>query len=251
MAAAWLSFLKERPYRYFERIGSTQDAALSWAQAGAPEGAVVIANEQTAGRGRYDREWLAAPGTALLMSLITRPAIPPESLPRVTLMGAVALAQVLEEFGLKPGIKWPNDVQLGGRKVAGILAEAVWSGDVLGAVVLGLGINVRQGALAEDQARAFQATTIEVALGREVSRAEVLSRLLARLDDWRARLLDPALLDMWRSHSVTLGRDVTVSSGEETWTGVAEAVDEQGALLLRLEDGHYHRILAGDVTFIT
>lgn len=248
MPTHWLPDLGNRPFRYFVQIGSTNDEAAAWALDGAPAGALVVADEQLAGRGRYRRVWQAAPGSSLLMSLILRPVLLPEQVALVTLMGAVALADVLTELGLRPGIKWPNDVLLDGRKVAGILADAVWVGDRLDAVVLGMGINVRQDALSDDAAVTFGATTVAAELGDTPDRGGLLAALLARLDDWAGRLADVALIEAWQSYSVTLGHQVTVNSGEQTWVGLAEAVDASGALLLRLESGELRRVLAGDVT---
>ncbi len=248
MAVDWLDSLGERPHRSFTRIGSTNDEAAAWALAGAPDGALVIADEQTAGRGRLGRMWQAAPGSALLLSMVLRPEIAPEALPRVALMAAVALAEALTALGARPGIKWPNDVLIDGRKIVGILAEATWDGDRLAAVVVGIGVNVRRGALPAETVAAFNATTLEDALGRPVARGEVLAALLAGLDRWRRRLADPALLAAWRAHSVTLGRAVSAMTGATVLRGVAEDIDAGGALLLRLEGGGVRRLLAGEVT---
>jgi len=250
MTGDWLPDLGGRSCRYYEQTGSTNDVARAWALEGAPAGAVVIAEEQTAGRGRHGRVWMAAPGSSLLLSVVLRPALPPEALARVTLLGAVALAEALAALGLQPGIKWPNDVQLGGRKVAGILAEAVWEGEALRAVVLGIGVNVRRDALPPEALTAYRATTVEAALGRPVLRGALLADLLARLDAWAERLDGPDLLAAWARYSVTLGRRVVVASGDERLSGLAEAVDGHGALLLRLDDGSQRRLLAGDVTIL-
>lgn len=252
--AEWLDLLQDRPFRYSARTGSTNDDAAEWLAQDAPDGALVLTDEQLAGRGRYRRLWQAAPGSSLLMSVILRVPpvarfpLPAEALPRVTLLGAVALAETLAGLGLTPGIKWPNDVLLGGRKVAGILAEAAWQGAQLQGVVLGIGLNVRQDALPPERAAAFHATTLEAELGSPPDRGALLADLLARLDDWRMRLESPELLDAWRGHSVTLGRRVDVTSGEERLSGVAAEIDAAGALLLRLDSGEVRRLLAGDVT---
>ena len=182
--------------------------------AGAPQGALVLADEQIAGRGRHGRTWQAAPGSALLLSLVLRPTLAPEALGRIALLGAVALAETLDGLGLAPQIKWPNDVLLDGRKVAGILAEGVWQGETLGGVVLGMGLNVARAALSAAEAEQFRATTIEAALGRPAERGELLRALLARLDAWTPRAADPALLAAWRGYNVTLGRAVRVRQGD-------------------------------------
>jgi BirA family biotin operon repressor/biotin-[acetyl-CoA-carboxylase] ligase len=243
----WLADL-DRPLRYFDQIGSTNSEAAAWALAGAPEGALVLADEQIAGRGRHGRAWQAAPGSALLLSIVLRPALAPSDLGRIALLGAVALAEALGGLGLAPRIKWPNDVQLDRRKVAGILAEGVWHGETLAAVVLGMGINVTRGALSDAEAEAFHATTIEAVLGRTPDRGDLLHGLLARLDAWIPRAADPALLAAWRARNVTLGRQVRVQQGDQVLDGLAEDIDPQGALLLRTADGTQHRLLAGDVT---
>ena len=246
--ANWLHGLGTRPYRYLRQTGSTNDDAAQWLAEGAPDGALVLAEEQLTGRGRYDRVWQAAPGSALLMSLIVRPRESVEALPRFTLMGAVALAETLAGMGLNPGIKWPNDVLLEGGKVSGILAEAAWHGDQLTGIVLGMGINVRQDALPAEDAIRLNAATLESVLGYAPDRGVLLLGLLAQLDHWRANVEAPELLAAWRMYSVTLGRRVVVVQGAERLTGVAEDIDGQGALLLRLESGKLHRLLAGDVT---
>ncbi len=246
---AWVAkALGDRPYRFLWQTASTNDDASAWLGQGAPDGAVVLADEQTSGRGRRGRSWLAAPGTSLLMSVIVRPEIPPARLPCVNLAGAVVLADVLAEYHLSPAIKWPNDVLLGGRKVAGILGEAAWSGAILDGVILGLGINVLSGALPGDAAERFQATTLEAALGYPPDRGDLLARLLARLDHWVFSLADDNLLAAWRGYNVTLDRRVTASAAAETLVGLAEDIDETGALLLQLDDGRLCRLLAGEVT---
>lgn len=245
--------LGDRPYRFFSQTASTNDDASAWLRDGAPAGAVVLADEQIQGRGRRGRSWLAAPGTSLLMSLILRPDIPraqlpPRRLPLVNLAGAVALADVLTDLGLLPGIKWPNDVLIDEYKVAGVLAEAAWSGDELAGVILGMGINVLDGALPGETAEQFRATTLEAPLHYPPDRGDLLSRLLPRLDHWTPLMADHRLLAAWRGYNVTLGCRVTARAADHERIGLAEDIDENGALLLRLDDGQLHRLLAGDVT---
>ncbi len=136
--------LGARPFKLYSQIGSTNDAARDWAHSGAVTGSVVVAEEQVAGRGRFERRWVAAPDTALLFSVILRPAIRAERLPRVAVLGALAVAECLDALDLAPvTLKWPNDVHLAGRKVAGVLPEADWQNDQLSALALGIGVNVR------------------------------------------------------------------------------------------------------------
>ncbi len=242
-----------RPFRFFERVGSTQDIARDWALADppAPEGAVVIAEEQTAGRGRQGRRWIAPPGSALLFSVIARPALPPEHLQRATMAAGLALSDTLTPLlGAAFALKWPNDGVIHGRKVCGILSEATWLGDRLAAVVVGIGLNVRVDFVGTDLAAS--ATSLEAELRHAVDRAALLAELLAHLDRWLARAPDPAIVAAWRARLGTLGERVTVypvsvQEPRPLFTGVAVDVDEAGALLVRLETGEVRRVLAGEV----
>ncbi len=238
--------LKDRPFRYFEQIGSTNDEALAWAQAGAPAGAVVIADEQTHGRGRQGRTWIAPPGTALMQSIILRPE--PDQLSRLTMLGAVAVCAALDGLGVPDvTIKWPNDVRLRGLKICGVLPETSWMNHQLTGVVLGIGLNVSVDFTAT--LLSGTATSIQMALGHPVDRLDVLPRLLDAVDLWAARLGSADLFDVWRGRLDTIGRLVRVASGEKVVEGVAEAVDDQGALLVRQSDGVLRRVVAGDITF--
>ncbi len=260
--------LGARPFRFTVQVGSTNDIARDWAIAGAPTGAIVLTEEQLAGRGRFGRAWSAPPGTALLMSIILHPRLLPDyqlHLARMTMVGAVAVTETLEgligDLSSIPQplsstqahlvtLKWPNDVLLAGRKVAGILPEAIWEGQTLKAVILGIGLNVRvdfAGSGLEDRA-----TNVESVIGSPVDRLALLRDMLARVDYWAARTKDSVLLDTWRSRLETIGKHIVVhgvthGAGGEIG-GEAVAVDEDGALLLRTDDGTIRRIVAGEVT---
>ncbi len=242
-----------RPFRFFERIGSTQDIARDWALADppAPEGAVVIAEEQIAGRGRQGRAWYSPPGTALLFSVVVRPALSAVHLQRATMAAGLALADTLTPWcGAAFALKWPNDGVIHGKKVCGILSEATWLGDRLVAVVVGIGLNVRVDFAGTELSG--RATSLEAELRHPVDRAALLAELLAHLDRWLARAPDPAIVAAWRARLSTLGERVTVypvsvQGQTPLFTGVAEDVDEVGALLVRLETGEVRRVLAGEV----
>ncbi len=242
--------LGTRPFRFALQTGSTNDLARQWALDGAPAGSVVVAEEQTAGRGRFGRSWSAPAGSALLASVILRPDAPPGHLPRLTMVGAVSVADVLAE--LAPGqvsLKWPNDVLLTGRKVAGILPEAIWEGERLSAVVLGIGLNVRVDFTGTPLAD--RAISVEAVTGVTIDRAALLAALLSRVDHWSARLGDPALSATWRDRLSTLGQRVAASSADGQTgriVGLALDVDADGALLLQTDDGLTQRIVAGEVT---
>lgn len=235
--------LAQRPLRFYEQVNSTQDVALQWLQQGAPAGAVVIADEQLKGRGRQGRIWHTPPGVALALSVILKPSR--DQLSQITMLGALAIAETLDGLDAPDvTIKWPNDVRLRGRKVSGVLPEAVWNGEQLSGVALGMGINVRNDFTGTELETA--ATSIELALEQPVDRMEVLMALLQRIDYWAAVPATNERFVAWKSRLDTIGQRVTINS----LTGTAEAVDKEGALLLRDDAGNLHRILAGDVALI-
>ncbi len=245
--------LGERPFRFYEQVDSTQDVAREWALSDPdlPGGAVVIAEDQTAGRGRQGRAWIAPPGSSIMCSVVLRPHIVPEHLPRVTMVGGVAVDDTLAS--LLPGrvaIKWPNDLLVGGKKICGILSEATWIGERLVAVILGIGINVRVDFSGTELAGV--ATSIEAELGRAIDRRVMLANLLGHVYTWAERINEPALFETWRSRLGTLGKRVTVYTEPDkrhspSYTGVAESVDNDGALIVRLDSGEQRRVRAADV----
>jgi BirA family transcriptional regulator, biotin operon repressor / biotin---[acetyl-CoA-carboxylase] ligase len=238
-----------RPFRFYERVGSTNDIAAGWARENAPNGAVVIAEEQLSGRGRFERTWVAPPGSGLLFSVILRPRLTPERLSRVTMLGAVSLIEALrltDELSLK----WPNDVLLRGRKLAGILPEASWNGDQLAFVVLGIGLNVHTDFAGSPLEQT--ATSLAAVIQRPIDRPTLLAEILRRVDYWSQRAAAPELWEAWRSHLGTLGQPVQVTFTDgQTIMGKASDVDEDGALQLVDRDGAIHRLLAGEVTLRT
>lgn len=238
------TWLLPRPLRYFEQVGSTNDVALEWLREGAESGAVVVADEQTQGRGRLGRGWYAPPGTAIMLSVILRP--PADAVGRMTMLGAVVVCELIERLGASDvSIKWPNDVRLNGRKVCGILPEAAWSGDELLGVVLGIGLNVRIDFT--DTPFAETAISIEPALGRSVTRLSLVMALLTLLQRWERHAASDNLFQAWKRRLSMLGSRVTVNAPDGAVTGTAEDVDATGALLLRLDDGTLRRLIAGDI----
>lgn len=248
----------QRPLRYFDSIDSTMDEAQRWLfTASDPQtlhGAVVIADEQRRGRGRLGRVWHTPPGVALALSVILIP--PPDALHQVTMLGALAICDLLDGLSAdslptahrpQTGIKWANDVLLNGRKVSGILSEALWSHDddrLLG-VVLGMGVNVR--VAFDDPALSAKATSIEPEYGQIFQRADLLARLLHHLDGWAAQLGSARLFEVWHRRLVTLGQRVTITLPDGAVSGVAEAVEPSGALWIRMDDSTRQRIIAGDL----
>jgi BirA family transcriptional regulator, biotin operon repressor / biotin---[acetyl-CoA-carboxylase] ligase len=239
--------------QFFERVDSTNEIAVkrvyekSWLQLRVDEGDVIVADEQVKGKGRLGRTWYTPPGTALIVSVIL-PMPEREYLPRVTMLGAVAIAEMIENFGAaEVGIKWPNDVQVSGKKVSGVLSEACWGGDggrpTLRGVVLGMGVNVRIDFSGTELAKT--AISIEPALGKQVDRLDLLAALMARVDYWYSHIGSTGLFDAWKNRLNMLGKMVTVQQG--SIQGLAESVDGSGALNVRDHKGLLQRVVAGDI----
>lgn len=235
---------------------STQDVAMRWAQEQAPQGALVLAHEQTRGRGRRGRTWLANEG-GLYFSLLLRPQLAPDKLPRIPLLCAAALLGGLRELEVDAHIKWPNDVlcpadtpgPLGPfRKVAGILAEPWLHQNRIEAIVVGVGINVVTPPTGFSPEIADRAAALWND-GHGLSPDRLLLHLLPHLEEWLSDVSSDHLfscgLDALRRHSATLGREVCAP--EEGISGVAEDIEPDGALRVRSSAGETHRILAGDV----
>ncbi len=229
-----------------DEVESTQVELARLAAAGAAEGTVVTARHQRAGRGRLGRVWWDRAGESLLLSVLLRPAVAPARAPQITLMGALAVVDaVAVETGLAAAIRWPNDVTVAGRKVCGILAEAATSADGrLERVILGIGLNVNQEEFPPEVAT--RAASLRLLTGRVQDGPRLLAALLGALDaryrEFRAG--DGALHAAWRRHCVTLGQRIRAADGAE---GVAEDLDERGALLVRADDGTVWRVAAGEI----
>ena len=234
------------------RTGSTNDVAKDLAAQGAPEGTVVLADEQTAGRGRLERHWSAPAGACLLCSILFRPNLLPIQAPWLTMLCALAAADAVQQVaGLPVSLKWPNDLIVPSpnwKKLAGILTETGIIGERLSFVVVGIGVNANV-APRDLPNLAPNAASILAETGREVDRAALLASLLAGVETRYARLRTGAgPRAEWAARLATLGQRVNATTSTETLTGVAETVDEDGALLLRTPDGVLRRFLAGDVT---
>ena len=236
---------------HFYDTSSTNNEAKRLAADDAVEGTIVVSEAQTLGRGRLNRGWFSPPGGGVWVSIILRPPFPPQEAPKCTLMAAVATVEAIREAsGLNCGIKWPNDILWQGRKLVGILTEMSAEMDAINFVVLGIGINVSlQESDFPEELRNIGAS-VSMGAEREVSRVEVLQKLLERLEYWyqvvKQEGFEP-VLEAWRRESVTLGQPVRVLAGEETYDGVAEELAEDGSLLVRTENG-LRRVLAGDVS---
>lgn len=240
-----------QPLSYLPVVGSTNTHAIGLARAGAADGTLVLSDEQPAGRGRAGRVWRSMPRQQVLCSLVLRPAFPAHFL---VMAAALAVARTVEDVSeARPDIKWPNDVLIAGRKVCGILIETGSDDQGRAFAVLGIGLNVN-GTLAGDPELAGRATTLADVAGNALCREDVAATLLAHLDALYTRLStggEPALREVrsvWRARLVTLGQHVRIAQGERVQEGVAEDVDEGGALLLRRADGSLRPITWGDVS---
>lgn len=234
-------------------MGSTNDVARRLVEDGAPEGTVVVAESQTRGRGRQGRRWASTPGKSLLFSLVLQPDLPPLELPKITLAAAVAVARTCQIFRIEAGIKWPNDLLVGGRKLCGILTEMTPKKDKMSPVVLGIGINLHQTARDFPSELRSIATSCYLVTGRKVKKISFLQELLRELETgygWLTRGDFDRVLVEWRKYSVTLGSRVQVNHANGIFTGKAFDIDGMGALLVRNDNGTVERVLSGDVKIL-
>ncbi len=236
--------LTPHPIRYFEAIGSTNDEAMAWLMQSAETGSLVIANQQTQGRGRLGRPWITPPGAALALSIILHP--PVVYMHRLVWVGALAVADVCEmvlaDAAPMPhiGLKYPNDVQINGLKVSGILTEAAWKETRLLGVVLGIGLNLAVEFPEELQTKATNLTAFTDAIPPIL---DVYARLVTQILYWNERIASDELFATWKARLTTLGQRVMVNG----LTGMATDVTQDGYLLLQTDDGTIHRIIVGDV----
>ena len=231
---------------YYPNLSSTMDEAGKLGEGDAEEGAVVVAETQTAGRGRQGRNWVSQPGN-LLVSVLFRPTL--EALPFISIIGGVAAARAVRKVtGLEPQIKWPNDLLIQGRKVAGILAESAIAGDSVWYAVLGVGMNVSLNTDQTEEIASF-ATSVNAAAGKVVPREDLLRQFLMDLDALYLALgQDQSPIEEWQGLLSTTGQRLEATWGNESFIGVAEGTDPVGNLLLRQDDGSLLTLTAGDVT---
>jgi BirA family biotin operon repressor/biotin-[acetyl-CoA-carboxylase] ligase len=240
----------------FEVLPSTNTFLYALGQQGEPEGTVVIADEQTAGRGQADKGWISPPRCNLYVSALLRPAIAAAQAPLLSLLAAVALVDTLHQEGAACGIKWPNDVLIEGRKVAGILTEMEMHQAAVQFVVVGIGVNINM--TAEDLQEylgsvAQPATSLQLSLGREVSQETVLATLMASLETWYSRFItqgDAVVHAAWEARSLMHGRRIRARTSGMTWEGTAQRIDRAGRLELRRDDGVLVRLTSAEVRFL-
>jgi BirA family biotin operon repressor/biotin-[acetyl-CoA-carboxylase] ligase len=231
----------------YDVIGSTNIKAKSLIQHG--EGVVVIAEEQTAGRGRLGRSWISEPKKNLMFSVIIKPKILPDRIGIISLYAGLSVAEAMKEITkLNPVCKWPNDVLLNGKKFCGILSEAVFKGNVLDSIIVGIGINVNQ----SDFTRELQqtATSLFLSSGKEFDRFKILGSVLERLERNYALIQSRELNDIlqkWKKYTTMFGKEITINQNGCQVSGIAERINDDGGLILRTNKGE-GKFLAGDVT---
>jgi len=244
-----LATLNLKELRFFDSTGSTNDEALAWAKNGAGDLSLVVADEQTLGRGRLDRPWFTPPKTALAFSLILRPTHEEKPLlSRMVGLAALALSDVLQTLNLDPQIKWPNDVMLNGRKLAGILIEATWVEDEVNSLVIGMGINVAKAAVPATDILGFPATSLENMLGYVPDRKVLLHAILANIIALRPHLGTDSFMSAWEKKLAYYGRQVRVEmGGEKSVSGKVVGLESDGSLRLKSDDGKSISVRFGDV----
>ncbi|MFA5374803.1 MAG: biotin--[acetyl-CoA-carboxylase] ligase [Dehalococcoidia bacterium] len=236
-----------RPTFYYPSVSSTMDVARQSIAKGASEGTVVLADEQTSGRGRLRREWVSPPDSSLTLSIILYPKL--VQVQRLTMAACIAIARCIEDVAyLENSIKWPNDVLINDKKVSGVLIESDVAGDNVNYAIVGIALNVNLDVDSYPEIAAI-ATSLKRELGLHFSRLDVLASLLAEFEAVYNALCkgEPIQLE-WKRRLKTLGQNVTVRCGDVVRKGVAEDVDDDGNLLLRLPNKKLEVISAGDVT---
>jgi len=241
-----------RDIRVFEQTTSTNDVIEKLARDGVKEGVVVFAESQTRGRGRLGRKWISPERKGLWFSILLRPDLRPQETTQLTVASATALRRAIQsETGLNPEIKWPNDILIGGKKVAGILTELSAELDRVKHVILGIGVDVNLDVSGFPPELRRLATSLKIETGKAIERPELAATILRELDLDYARICAgkfTAIADEWEAHCSTIGKDVTVQIGGHKLRGCAESLDDDGALLVRGEHGRLERVTGGDVT---
>jgi BirA family transcriptional regulator, biotin operon repressor / biotin---[acetyl-CoA-carboxylase] ligase len=240
-----------RTIHFYNKLDSTNVTAMEMAQQDAPEGTVVLADQQLHGRGRGDRSWHSPPGVGIYCSIILRPELSPAKTMLLTLMTAVAIAKAVAlETNLSPRIKWPNDILINDKKVVGILLESKVGAAGVEHAIIGFGINVNHTPADLPQELLLAASSLVIELGAPVDRSSLLTKILAEVEDLYGRLQQgevAMILEEWRSFSATLGRHVRVVQRGELTEGIAVDITEEGALLVRVEHDSHITLHTGDI----
>lgn len=236
---------------YEHSVTSTQEIAHKHALNGADEGTIIIADEQTSGRGRLGRSWHSPKGNGIWMSIILRPNIPPQKAPQLTLLAAVSVVQGIEEVtGLDAQIKWPNDILIDGKKVVGILTELQAEADRVNSVIIGVGINVNtpEEMFPEDISKI--ATSLKVESGKEIERAHLVRAIMENLEKLYYLYLEHGFAPiklLWEGSAASLGKRVRVRTITGELYGKAQGITDEGVLLVEDDEGEVHRVYSADI----
>lgn len=240
-----------RAIHFEESVTSTQKIAHQLAYDGAAEGTLIVAEEQTAGRGRLNRAWHSPMYTGVWMSLILRPNLPPAKAPQLTLLTAVAIAQAIEEVtSLRTDIKWPNDILINKKKTVGILTEMQAEADKINSVIIGMGINVNQELEHFPEELHSIATSLAIELGKPVNRAELIQMILLKFENLYHRYLEHGFYPiklLWESYAISIGKKIIARTITGTLEGTAKGITEDGVLMLEDENGHISYIHSADI----
>jgi len=236
---------------YEESVDSTQKIALQLSLDGVPEGTVVIAEEQTSGRGRMARTWFSPKYTGVWMSVVLRPNLLPQKAPQLTLVTAVAVVQAIEEIAsLKPQIKWPNDILINGKKITGILTELQAESDRINSVIIGIGMNVNQELEGYPEELRTIATSLRIETGKVINRAELIKLVLAKLEYLYDLYLTEGfypIKQLWESYAVSIGKMITARMLQGDLYGKALGITDDGALMMEDETGKVHLVYSADI----
>ncbi|MDQ0205948.1 biotin--[acetyl-CoA-carboxylase] ligase [Alkalicoccobacillus murimartini] len=236
---------------YYDSVPTTQTLAHEWAEGGAKEGHLIVADEQTGGRGRLGRNWHSTFGTSISMSLILRPKLSPQQTPQLTLVAAVAVTRAIEKVTqLKADIKWPNDILIKGKKLVGILTEMQSEPGLAKVVILGIGINANQSEdeLSHDERN--QATSLKVESGLETNRAQLIATVLEEFEWLYDTYLEKGFSEiklLWEARSISIGKKLKAQTINGTVTGMSTGITAEGALLLEDDEGIVHTIYSADI----
>jgi BirA family biotin operon repressor/biotin-[acetyl-CoA-carboxylase] ligase len=235
------------------QTASTNDEMKRLATHGAPEGTVVIAEQQSHGRGRYGRSFVSPPG-GIYLSLLLRPCLPPQRLPQLTLLVAVAVAEAITEVSALPvRLKWPNDVEIHEKKIAGILIEAVIQATLPTALIVGIGINVNTALAQFPQELHARVTSLSLASGHPFARPQLIAILLTHLERLYRTFQTAGMAPIrqrWLHYSAMMGRQLRFTQDDQSHVATVVGLDDDGALLVQLADGTPQRIIAGEVGWL-
>ncbi|MGE8204307.1 biotin--[acetyl-CoA-carboxylase] ligase [Heyndrickxia sp. NPDC080065] len=236
---------------YLESTDSTQKVAHQLSQEGCPEGTLVIAEEQTNGRGRLTRQWHSPKYTGVWMSLVLRPKLPPQKAPQFTLIAAIAVVQAIEELiSVIPEIKWPNDILINGKKVTGILTELQADSDKIHSIIIGIGINVNQAETDfPDELRSI-ATSLAIESGNKLSRSTLIQHILANLEKYYEIYMERGfapLKILWESYAISIGKEIIARTVTGSISGRAIGISDEGVLKIQDSNGVIHDIYSADI----